>query len=223
MAPNPPSLPNRTEEKKGKYKKIDKTILRYAISMYGPKSGTLEQRLRVALSAMGLSAPPSGTPYWRQSAVLAIAGKFPDLARRAEGVVSRRQQSKAAKRRKQKLYREGAYQAPKVPAPQPAPHEALLASFYSSWEWARLRYDFLKGRQRRCECCGATPEDGVRIVVDHIKPIRHHWHLRLDGANLQMLCDPCNMGKGSRDETDWRNVVPMLDSVLISKSVSAGD
>lgn len=42
------------------------------------------------------------------------------------------------------------------------------------------------------------------MVVDHIKPIRKHWHLRLDSNNLQILCDDCNMGKGSRGETDWR-------------------
>ena len=86
--------------------------------------------------------------------------------------------------------------------------ERQISGFYDSWEWKRLRYDFLKDKQRRCQCCGATPESGVRIVVDHIKPIRHYWHLRLDSANLQILCDDCNMGKGSRDETNWSNVVP---------------
>jgi 5-methylcytosine-specific restriction endonuclease McrA len=91
----------------------------------------------------------------------------------------------------------------------PADLEKQIADFYTSWEWKRLRYDFIKDRDRRCGCCGTTPTDGVRIVVDHIKPIRKFWHLRLDRANLQILCDDCNMGKGSRDETDWRdNVVP---------------
>lgn len=82
--------------------------------------------------------------------------------------------------------------------------QARIDEFYSSWEWSRVRYDFVKGKNRLCQCCGASPTDGVRIVVDHIKPIRHHWARRLDPANLQLLCDPCNMGKGSRDETDWR-------------------
>jgi 5-methylcytosine-specific restriction endonuclease McrA len=27
--------------------------------------------------------------------------------------------------------------------------------------------------------------------------------LRLD--NLQVLCEPCNLGKSNRDETDWRS------------------
>ena len=88
---------------------------------------------------------------------------------------------------------------------QPLPIETEVKAFYESWEWKRARYDYIKNKDRRCECCGSTPVDGVRIVVDHIKPIRHYWHLRLDPTNFQMLCDDCNMGKGSRDETDWRS------------------
>lgn len=81
--------------------------------------------------------------------------------------------------------------------------QAEIEAFYDSWEWKKVRYEFLKGRERRCLCCGAGPEHGVRVVVDHIKPIRHHWDLRLDPNNLQVLCDDCNKGKGSCDETDW--------------------
>lgn len=93
-----------------------------------------------------------------------------------------------------------------------------IQQFYLSWQWKRLRYDVLKQRGRRCECCGATPDDAVRIVVDHIKPIRHFWHLRLDQQNLQVLCDDCNMGKGSRDESDWRRetVNPESKSEVLS-------
>ena len=82
--------------------------------------------------------------------------------------------------------------------------DAVRDEFYASWEWKRLRYDFLKDKARRCGCCGRSPDDGVAVNVDHIKPIRHHWRLRLDYNNLQILCSDCNMGKGSRDETDWR-------------------
>lgn len=81
-----------------------------------------------------------------------------------------------------------------------------IDAFYLSWEWARVRYDFLATVVRRCLSCGATPSDGVRIVVDHIKPIRYFWELRLDPKNLQCLCDLCNKGKGSRDQTDFRQV-----------------
>jgi 5-methylcytosine-specific restriction endonuclease McrA len=47
------------------------------------------------------------------------------------------------------------------------------------------------------------PAHGVRIVVDHIRPVRTRPHLRLKLTNLQILCDACNVGKGRRDRTDW--------------------
>jgi 5-methylcytosine-specific restriction endonuclease McrA len=84
-------------------------------------------------------------------------------------------------------------------------HEAMARRFYASAEWKRTRYEVLAERGNRCECCGATPDDSAtRIVVDHIRSLRHHWELRLDKANLQVLCNDCNWGKGARDETDWR-------------------
>lgn len=83
--------------------------------------------------------------------------------------------------------------------------------FYKSWEWRQLRMKVLKEFGRACQCCGATRDDKiptggrVRIVVDHIKPISKHWHLRLVRSNLQVLCDECNQGKGNWDETDYRS------------------
>lgn len=77
-------------------------------------------------------------------------------------------------------------------------------SFLESYEWRRLRMVVLKKCGARCECCGATPKDGVRIHVDHIKPRRYHPELALEESNLQVLCEVCNHGKGSWDETDWR-------------------
>jgi len=82
--------------------------------------------------------------------------------------------------------------------------------FYDSWEWHKLRMRTFQKYGRICQCCGARPGqlaeggDPIRIVVDHIKPISKHWHLRLDPANVQPLCDSCNMGKGNWDETDFR-------------------
>lgn len=84
-----------------------------------------------------------------------------------------------------------------------APSEADIRAFYDSWEWKRMRYRVLQETAARCSCCGSSRSDGARIVVDHIKPIRFNWHRRLDRSNLQVLCDDCNMGKSSYDETDW--------------------
>jgi len=63
----------------------------------------------------------------------------------------------------------------------------------------------LTKRGARCECCGASPKDGVTIInVDHIKPRRDFPELALVESNLQVLCDACNHGKGNWDQTDWR-------------------
>jgi 5-methylcytosine-specific restriction endonuclease McrA len=77
-------------------------------------------------------------------------------------------------------------------------------AFLTTYEWRRLRMEVIKERGARCECCGATPVDGVVINVDHIKPRLKHPELALVKANLQVLCNICNHGKGNWDETDWR-------------------
>jgi hypothetical protein len=79
-----------------------------------------------------------------------------------------------------------------------------LERFYQTPEWKLLRYDALRLQGARCQCCGASRENGAQIVVDHIKPIRTHWALRLSLDNLQVLCEPCNAGKGARYSDDWR-------------------
>lgn len=76
--------------------------------------------------------------------------------------------------------------------------------FYHSWEWLRLRYEVLKKYGPKCMICGATPEDGARICVDHIKSRALFPDYQLDPDNLQILCDECNKGKGRWDKTDWR-------------------
>lgn len=77
--------------------------------------------------------------------------------------------------------------------------------FYDSQEWKELRYEVLKERGRRCECCGAGKDDGATVQVDHVKPRSKYPELALEKTNLQVLCEPCNLGKSNTDETDWRN------------------
>lgn len=95
--------------------------------------------------------------------------------------------------------------------PEPSrPTVVAKDEFYASWEWRTLRMEVLKEQGATCNCCGASKGDRdmagkpVKIVVDHIKPLSKHWHLRLEKSNLQVLCDECNMGKGNWDETDFR-------------------
>lgn len=76
--------------------------------------------------------------------------------------------------------------------------------FYDTNKWTRLRYMALKEHGAACQCCGATRKDGVKMHVDHIKPRSKYPELELELTNLQVLCEPCNMGKLNIDETDWR-------------------
>lgn len=79
-----------------------------------------------------------------------------------------------------------------------------IKRFYESYEWRKLRYSILKKYGFKCLACGRSSADGAVLHVDHIKPVRANWHLRLDQDNLQPLCDWCNHGKGNWDETDLR-------------------
>ena len=87
--------------------------------------------------------------------------------------------------------------------------EALEAadSFYRSHKWRRLRVDALEANRLRygmlaCECCGMVDVDSFH--VDHIYPRSTHPELALDPENLQVLCDACNIGKGTAYTTNWR-------------------
>lgn len=77
-------------------------------------------------------------------------------------------------------------------------------AFLQTYEWRRARMAAIKRHGARCQCCGSTPADGVRIHVDHIKPRKLFPQLALDQENLQVLCEVCNHGKGNWDMTDWR-------------------
>ncbi|MDH3664769.1 MAG: HNH endonuclease [Alphaproteobacteria bacterium] len=83
----------------------------------------------------------------------------------------------------------------------------LADSFYRSHKWRRLRVDALEANRQRygmlaCECCGMV--DVGAFHVDHIYPRSTHPELALDPANLQVLCDACNIGKGTAYTTNWR-------------------
>ncbi len=83
--------------------------------------------------------------------------------------------------------------------PRPKGSERRLGPY-----WPKLRMDALRMYGNRCQCCGASPQDGVTIHVDHIKPRHTYPHLAFDLDNLQVLCASCHQSKGATDETDWR-------------------
>jgi len=91
-----------------------------------------------------------------------------------------------------------------APKPKKQSIDPNSDAFLLSYEWRRVRMEVLKRDGARCACCGATPQDGLRTHVDHIKPRRIYPQLALDLTNLQVLCEQCNHGKGNWDMTDWR-------------------
>jgi hypothetical protein len=100
-----------------------------------------------------------------------------------------------------------AIQAPKIVKKKVTKYKQRFKSddrFYNSQAWKEVRYFVLKRDGRRCVCCGATPEDLVKMHVDHIKPRSIRPDLEVDPNNLQVLCEDCNVGKSNKDDTDWR-------------------
>lgn len=91
--------------------------------------------------------------------------------------------------------------------------QAKIDAFYASRQWKRLSYEAKKLFGKRCQCCGAGPKRAI-INTDHIKPIRYYWELRLEIGNLQVLCEDCNKGKGSWDETDHRPIARSVGNIL---------
>lgn len=92
--------------------------------------------------------------------------------------------------------------SPKVKAIEDA--RKRRQEFYLSKDWRYVRYEALKRSRGVCELCGTAPTPGKPLHVDHIKPRSKYPELEFEISNLQILCDDCNLGKGNRDEIDWR-------------------
>lgn len=74
--------------------------------------------------------------------------------------------------------------------------------------WPRLRYEILCEQGRRCQLCGAGPDER-RLEVDHIIPVQIAPGRAADKSNLRVLCDLCNAGKGCRPHPqDTKNRAP---------------
>lgn len=58
------------------------------------------------------------------------------------------------------------------------------------------RFAVLTRANYRCELCGATPSDGVKLHVDHVLPVSKGGTNSPD--NLRCLCDTCNLGRSDR-------------------------
>lgn len=58
-----------------------------------------------------------------------------------------------------------------------------------------LRFRILQRDNFRCQYCGATPQDGVQLEVDHI--VARSQGGSDDPSNLKTSCWPCNQGKSN--------------------------
>lgn len=59
-----------------------------------------------------------------------------------------------------------------------------------------LRYNILERDNFRCQICGSTQSDDVKLHVDHITPVSKGGLTIFD--NLRTLCDRCNSGKSNK-------------------------
>ncbi len=61
-----------------------------------------------------------------------------------------------------------------------------------------MRYEILKRDNFRCQICGSTAQDGVKLHIDHIIPVSKGG--KTIPENLRVLCDRCNFGKSDKIE-----------------------
>jgi 5-methylcytosine-specific restriction endonuclease McrA len=165
--------------------------------------------LAVQIHALGYSYPPP--KGWLKQ----IVGKQITFSQRdafAAGAFSKEEARKRLREIKDtKLcFQYGWVPQPKIEKPKKVKKSKKYISkstsndFLQTFEWRRLRMQALKKYGAKCMCCGATPQSGAIMNVDHIKPRKIFPELALDIDNLQVLCGECNHGKGNWDMTDWR-------------------
>lgn len=94
-------------------------------------------------------------------------------------------------------------------------------AFLQTYEWRRVRMMALKKYGSVCMCCGDSPANGAVMNVDHIKPRKLFPQLALDLDNLQVLCGPCNHGKGNWDMTDWREQEDPPELIRLVRDICA--
>jgi len=63
--------------------------------------------------------------------------------------------------------------------------------------YQELRFQVLKRDNFRCRYCGRDVNDGIKLHVDHIKPVAKGGKTEMD--NLITSCEDCNMGKGAHE------------------------
>lgn len=166
---------------------------------------TIKRKANAALRAEGLlpPLPVKGQP---------LAPKLSKKARKKQARAAKALalQIKLADTSRKPVYTGPTQKKKKAPA-APLTVEGVdvrSKEFLQTWTWRELRYKTLQRYGRACLCCGASPQTGAVIHVDHIKPRSLFPELAMDPDNLQTLCADCNVGKSNKDMTDWREPDP---------------
>lgn len=78
-------------------------------------------------------------------------------------------------------------------------------NFYQRQEWFAIRYLVMQRDRFECVACGKSKKHGVKIHVDHIKPLSIYPEMALSMINLQTMCNTCNEGKSNVHQDDLRH------------------
>jgi 5-methylcytosine-specific restriction endonuclease McrA len=74
----------------------------------------------------------------------------------------------------------------------------------------KLKAEILRDAHGRCQMCGRTIADGIKLVIDHKVP--REWGGKTEQDNLWPLCTDCNAGKknlfASQDTDLMKRVMP---------------
>lgn len=71
----------------------------------------------------------------------------------------------------------------------------------------KTRLDVFERDDYRCQMCGRTVDDGIKLHIDHIVPFSKGGSSDMD--NLQVLCHECNLAK--HDRMDLKRTRELLD------------
>lgn len=79
------------------------------------------------------------------------------------------------------------------------------AKFYNGYEWRKKREQIKKRDGGLCQECLRSGRTATGRVVDHIKPIKDNYELRLDDSNLETLCDVCHNKKTAKENKERKD------------------
>jgi 5-methylcytosine-specific restriction endonuclease McrA len=84
----------------------------------------------------------------------------------------------------------------------------------------RVRYEVFSRDDSRCQRCGRSVSDGVKLVVDHMLPV--DWGGTNDITNLQTLCEECNQGKQAWYKTiPPKNIRDIMEKPTVEQRIEA--